>query len=529
MESRLTRVAARAVRATRRTIKPTVACRLPHHHQQSVASSSVTQTIHFNRFHSSARPFAGQSSVPAADGTIEFNLADIGEGIAECELIRWFVEPGARIAQFDKVCEVQSDKANVEITSRFDGVIKKLHYKAGELAKVGSPLMTIQLEGDVQAVNGSSNQPSTQIGEHDFSKSPAGHQMNDPSARVLSDTLPPSRSPEFADMIERESLSHEHVEATFGKVLTSPAVRRIAKEEGIDLTKVKGTGPQGRILKEDVQNFAKKPVAAACPLQQAQSNKQSASQSAPSSVTPAAPRAGYLSADVTIPISGLQRIMVQTMTTANAIPHFTYSDEIQMDALATLRSDMKAQLEKQHNIKLTFMPFKIKALSLALKSFPQLNAHTQNDCTSVIHRASHNIGLAMDTPRGLLVPNIKNVQNMNIVEIAREMNRLQQLGKEGKLGRDDLTGGTITLSNVGVIGGISFAPVLVAPELVIGALGAMRTLPRFNDKGEVIPAKIMGVSFSGDHRVVDGATMARFVSLWKQYLEKPQLMLAEMS
>lgn len=497
-------------------------------HHLPVLAQSQTLTSRRRAFHSSPAPrFASQqSTASSADGTIEFNLADIGEGIAECELIRWFVKTGDPIAQFDKVCEVQSDKANVEITSRFDGIIKQLHYKPGDLAKVGASLMTIQLEG----VSISSVAKNDGVGEKDFSAAIPSPIHNDSSAKLLSDTTPPSTDSQFTDVISAidESDSHESVELSFTKVQTSPAVRRIAKEERVDLTRVKGTGPQGRILKDDVFKFLQQKQRGDVAPQPAP--QQAAQPSQPSSApSAAAHRPGYLESDVTVQVSGLQRIMVQTMTAANAIPHFMFSDEIVVDQLHALRSELKTSLEKTHGVKLTFLPFLIKAMSLALRSYPQLNAHTNSDCSAVIHRASHNIGLAMDTPKGLLVPNIKNVQSKSIVEIAREINRLQSLGKEGKLGRDDLTGGTITLSNVGVIGGTVMAPVLVMPELVIGALGAIRTLPRFDANGAVVPTRVMGVSFSGDHRVVDGATMARFVQSWKGFIEKPQTMIAEMA
>ena len=221
---------------------------------------------------------------------------------------------------------------------------------------------------------------------------------------------------------------------SFGRVQTSPAVRRIAKENGVDLTRVKGTGPQGRILKDDVFRYTQQPTRPSprptntaathiASTQSAPTNSRPASASSsspidstaadrfptttitpphsPSTSPPSVP--AYLTADQTIPISGLQRIMVQTMTTANAIPHFTFGDEVSVDSLAQLRESLKPLMTAQ-GVKLSFMPFLIKALSLTLRSYPQLNAHTNADCTQLVHRANHNIGIAMDTPKGLAGP-----------------------------------------------------------------------------------------------------------------------------
>lgn len=234
----------------------------------------------------------------------------------------------------------------------------------------------------------------------------------------------------------------------------------------------------------------------------------------------------YLTQDVTVPITGLNRIMVQTMTAANAVPQLGYADELVMDELYLLRQSLNRQAER-YGVKLSYMPFLLKAASLALRQFPMLNAHTNADCTAVTHKASHNIGLAMDTPRGLLVPNVKDVANRSILQIAQEMARLAKLGTEGRLGREDLTGGTFTLSNVGTIGGTYTKPILVVPEVVIGALGKMQTLPRFDEQMNVKPTRLMYVSWSADHRVVDGATMARFGNLFKYYVENPQAMLLD--
>jgi len=218
--------------------------------------------------------------------------------------------------------------------------------------------------------------------------------------------------------------------------------------------------------------------------------------------------------------------MVQTMTQANAVPTFVYCDEILMDKAFKIRESLKSITEKQ-GIKLSYFPFMIKAASLSLLRYPSLNAHVNSNCTETIYRAYHNIGVAMDTPRGLLVPNIKNVQDKSIIDIAKELARLVSLGKESRLSSDDLKGGTFTLSNIGAIGGTYSSPLLVVPEVVIGAVGRIQTLPRYDQQQQIYPARVLNISWSADHRVIDGATMARFSNHWKALVENPSAMLLE--
>lgn len=199
-----------------------------------------------------------------------------------------------------------------------------------------------------------------------------------------------------------------------------------------------------------------------------------------------------------------------------------------MDALHAMREQLKP-VALSRGIKLSYMPFLIKAASLALKNYPTLNASVGEDSTHVTYHAAHNISVAMDTPTGLLVPNIKNVEQKSILEVAEELNRLQQLATAGKLAISDLSGGTFSISNIGSIGGTYMSPVILVPQVAIGAVGKIQALPRFAADGSVAPVRIMCVSWSGDHRVIDGATMARFSNTWKAYLETPMSMLAEMS
>jgi 2-oxoisovalerate dehydrogenase E2 component (dihydrolipoyl transacylase) len=244
------------------------------------------------------------------------------------------------------------------------------------------------------------------------------------------------------------------------------------------------------------------------------------------------------------PLSAIQKAMFKSMTKSLSIPHFGYSDEINMTAANQFRKSLNAQLERtpRHNMtKMSYMPLFVKALSVALTEFPQLNAMLVNaedvNKVQLKYRPYHNIGLAMDTPGGLIVPNIKNVEQKSIFDIAQDLRRLMEAGKRNALGPDDLKNGTITLSNIGMIGGTYLSPVLLSSELCIGAMGKIQRLPRFKSQWNeasgrqeelVVAQEIMQVSWSADHRVVDGATMARFVTRWKELIEHPALLAAEL-
>lgn len=321
------------------------------------------------------------------------------------------------------------------------------------------------------------------------------------------------------------------------KILTTPAVRKIAKENNIDLSLVAPTGPKGRIIKEDVLRFLQGKQA---PVARASTPSHTVAHT-PGPVTNPVVPTGVVPQDQRVPIRGIQRMMVKSMTESLQIPHLTYCEEITFDRLRQLRESLKADLGKR-GIKFSYMPLLIKATSLALAHYPVLNASISENGTEMIYHSNHNIGLAMDTPKGLLVPVIKQVQLKSILDIAIELGHLQEAASKGALTEAHLSGGTFSLSNIGSIGGTYAAPVVVLPQVAIGALGRTQVLPRYVDKrGEpaslesiengdavVAPVSIMNVSWSADHRVVEGATIARFSNKFKNYIENPSLMVAEL-
>jgi len=450
-----------------------------------------------------ARYFTSKTN-NSSQKVISFKLTDVGEGIAEVEVLRWFIKQGDAIKEFDKVCEVQSDKANVEITSRYTGIIEKIYYKQGDMAKVGNPLIDIRIEND-------SNTIATPT------------QKSSPSTTIINNDTNTATQSSNANNINKniEQIIHT-INGQSHTVLATPAVRRIAHENNVPLSNIQGTGKDGRVLKEDILSYVVNPTQKSSTL----------SQSPKSTITPqptGVPPISYTiqKHDRKVPLRGYQRIMAKSMTQALTIPHFGYSDEIDMTQLVALRNIMK-ETAKSKGIKLSYMPFILKAASLALRVYPMLNASLAPDLSEMIYKAAHNIGVAMDTPTGLVVPNVKNVEERSILEIAAELQRLQTLSKDAKLQQADLTGGTFTISNIGAIGGTYAHPVIMLPEVAIGAVGKIQKVPRFDAHDRVVAAHVMQVSWSADHRCIDGATVANFSNLWKSYLEEPSRMLVEL-
>jgi len=386
----------------------------------------------------------------------------------------------------------------VEITSKFAGVIKKLHYEAGDMAKVGKPLVDIDIQGE------------TKEKDLEALAEPTAGEVS--QAQVQESTIPEKDSSQAIPAVS------ETVSLPKGKhsSLATPAVRHLTKELDVDIAEVNGTGRDGRILKEDVYQFAKRRDTG--PASQGAVSSSLTAESGPQKET-------------IMQLSNMEAQMFKTMTKSLTIPHFLYADEIDFSGLSDLRRRLNNVLAKtpENNIsKLSFLPFIIKAVSLTLHRYPKLNARVDVDSASskpvLVMRSQHNIGVAMDTPSGLIVPVIKNVSSLNVLSIAAELSRLQSLASAGKLTFQDLSGGSITVSNIGNIGGTYLSPVIVEKEVTILATGRMRTVPAFDDKGQVVKKQVCNFSWSADHRVIDGATMARAAEVVRGFVENPDSM-----
>ena len=391
-------------------------------------------------------------------------------------------------------------------------MIKELHYEAEDVAQVGKvktlshsynfktsklknvkPLCDIDVQSDISPENEAIlAPPAEQAGSPSDPQQPqkaAEHQCESPGE--ARDTAP----------IERPA------------ALATPAVRGLLKDLKIDIADVTGTGKDGRVTKDDVQKFV------------AAQKSGTSMQSQPSAI-----QADQAQVEKPITLTPVQSQMFKTMTRSLSIPHFLYANEINVTALSTLRQRLNNQPSNTH--RLSYLPFVIKAVSVALEDFPLLNARvdtgTGDNVPKLVMREKHNIGVAMDTPQGLLVPNIKDVSARSILSIGSEISRLQALAKDGKLCVTDLTGGTMTVSNVGSIGGTYVAPVLVQSEVAILGIGKARVIPAFDEHDRVVKKAVMNFSWSADHRVVDGATMARMAERVGNLVEEPALMMAKL-
>ena len=405
----------------------------------------------------------------------DFILPDIGEGIVECEVIEWKVKVGDLIEEDQIIVDVSTDKAIVEIPSMYNGLVTHLFYAQGEIAKVNLPLFSIEIE-NIEASAAAVPENDAQIQAQDRPE-----QLSSPTSSSL------------VASINTDS------------VLSTPAVRKMAREHDLDLAAIVGTGKQGRVLKEDVLNYLSMDKAVISP--QYASND----------------------SDRIEVIKGVRKIMGERMSEAvSTIPHFTYMDEMDVSELMHTRQLLKDAYGSE-DLKMTLMPLFIKALSLAMIEFPIINSRTNDDYTELTYIKSHNIGMAVDGQTGLLVPNIKNVQTLGLLAIAREVTRLTEAARSGKINPQELAGGTMTISNIGAIGGTMATPIIPKPSVAIVALGKIQTLPRFDEHGNVVARKIMTLSWSGDHRIIDGGTIARFNNLWMRYLQNPALMLAVMT
>ncbi|KAJ5168264.1 Lipoamide acyltransferase [Penicillium canariense] len=424
-------------------------------------------------------------------------LKDVGEGITEVQIIQWYVEEGAHIEEWKPLCQYQSDKAVDDITSRYEGVIKKLHFEADDTVPTGRALCDIEVDDGKYPDDNSPHEPTP---EPDLAATAPGSEVVAAVQAAESSQIEPS-VPE--ESIEIPTSKHAS--------LATPAVRGLLKTHNVNIYEVSGTGKEGRVLKEDVLKFVE---------------------------TRGSPVASILAPDVSpitldtrqaesvVNLTPVQSAMFKTMTKSLNTPHLLYADELKVNDITAIRK--KLVNDTRDPKKITFLPFVIKAVSLALDQYPILNARVDTSDPSkptLIMREKHNIGIAMDTPKGLIVPNIKDVASRSILDIAAEISRLSALGKDGKLGPADLSGTTITVSNIGNIGGTYVAPVIVPTEVAILGIGRARTVPIFDEAGQVARGEMVNFSWSADHRVIDGATMARMGNRVRELIEAPELML----
>jgi 2-oxoisovalerate dehydrogenase E2 component (dihydrolipoyl transacylase) len=434
-------------------------------------------------------------------------LGDVGEGITECMLNMWFVEEGARVEEWDKLCEMQSDKAAVEISANYPGVIKKLYAQANDMVKTGAPLADI--DDGLPEEEASGAEITNLSREKDTSSS-----TQDEQSELMTKRAPTADEGKLQSSLLAVAQTEEGKQQGH-EFLATPAVRGLLKEHNIDISHLNGSGRDGRILKEDILAYL---------------GNQNIAPSSPSPIY-RAPLTNSKELETSRPLSPIETQMFRVMTASLSIPHFLYADEVNITHLSGLRSRLNHSREPG-DPKLTLLPFILKAVSISLNQYPLLNARidtaTDPSRPQMIYRTSHNIGIAMDTAAGLLVPVVKNVGGLSISDIAQEIRRLSELAKAKKLSSADLSGGTITVSNIGSVGGTVVAPVIVEGQVAILGVGKSRAIPIFGKNDSIEKAEVTNFSWSADHRIVDGATMARMGSMVKQFIEEPDKLLVQM-
>ncbi|MCB8746744.1 2-oxo acid dehydrogenase subunit E2 [Rhodoferax sp. U2-2l] len=453
-------------------------------------------------------------------------MPDIGEGIAEVELVAWRVSVGEAVLEDQILADVMTDKATVEIPSHVAGTVLSLDAAVGEVVAVGTPIIHIDTaaaptdkgqpagdskeptDSDVAKVSGTAAtvQPSPQ-------PSPSERGSDRPDAPAPADTLndrgrngatnsPPAASPPLTPGKGGGKVSERPIAA--------PAVRRRAWELGVDLATVRGTGPAGRITQSDLD---------------AATSQTSANPSAVSAVSflspPSAdPRYAQRTAEDTLPVIGLRRKIAHKMQEAKRrIPHFTYVEEVDVTELEALRGRLNTEFGKTRG-RLTLLPFLIRALVLAVREHPEVNARYDDDAAIITRYAAVHLGMATQTDGGLMVPVIRHAESLDLWACAAEITRLAEAARAGRATRDELSGSTITLTSLGPLSGISHTPVINHPEVAI--VGPNRIVERpVMLNGLVVARKMMNVSSSFDHRVVDGMNAAEFIQRLRGYLECP--------
>jgi len=403
-----------------------------------------------------------------------FKMPDLGEGTVEAEIVAWHTEPGATVAEDQIIVEVMTDKAAVEVPAPVSGRVVSIRGAPGDKIAVGSPLIVFEtgVEGEAAPAAAAAAAPAT----------------NKPVAAAVP---PGAKAP---------SASPPPAAARTGRVMTSPANRRRAREAGIDLSSVAGSGPGGRILRSDLNAPTGAPAAAPAP-------------------TAALPP--DVSAETTeIKVIGVRRVIAERMSEAKRnIPHFAYVEEVDVTELEALRQHLNASPPAGAG-GLTYLPLIIAALTRVLESFPQCNVlYDSSRGVLVRHRAVH-VGIAAQTPDGLKVPVVRNAQSRTVWELAAEIRRLSERARTNKATRDELMGSTITVTSLGKLGGIASTPVINAPEVAIIGLNKAVDRPVVR-QGAVVVRRMMNLSSSFDHRFVDGYDAAAMIQALKEHLEHP--------
>ncbi len=410
---------------------------------------------------------------------VQVKLPDIGEGIAEGEIVRWLVKEGDTVKRFQPIVEVLTAKATVEIPSPYTGKIRKLLASEGDTVRVGQPIAEIETDTAGPVKEEKEERPE------------------EPRKEEASGQPRPQ--------LEATPIETQAGQAGIARVKAPPSVRILARKLGVDLSKVKGTGPRGVITKDDVLAYA-----------EAQKRE------------PQPPVQVAKEAEVEeerIPLRGVKKVMAERMVEAKTrIPHAYVVEEVDITELLSVRERLKP-LAEEKGVKLTILPFIMKAAVKAIREYPLINSSLDEDKGEIIVKRTVNLGFAVDTPHGLMVPVIKNANTKGLFQLAREVRELARKAREAKLSLDEVRGSTFSISNYGSIGGVLGIPVINPPEAAILGVGRIRKEPRIRD-GKIEERSLVYLTLSFDHRILEGGYATRFLVRVKELLENPILLLA---
>ncbi|GGD19595.1 dihydrolipoamide acetyltransferase family protein [Pontibacillus salipaludis] len=427
----------------------------------------------------------------------EFKLPDIGEGIHEGEIAKWFVKKGDEVKEDDVLCEVQNDKAVVEIPSPVDGTVTDVHVDEGEVTTVGTVIITFDAPGYEDNTGGSEEDSKEEEKQEEAPKeeSTQNDQEQEPAA--------------------------QDDEASDKRVIAMPSVRKYARENNVNIAKVSGSGKNSRILKEDIDaylNGGQTSETAEAEADEAPAQEEAQTQ------TKAAPQGEY--PESREKMSGMRKAISKAMVNSKqTAPHVTLMDEVDVTELVAHRKKFK-QVAADQDIKLTYLPYVVRALVSTLKKYPILNTSLDDETQEIVHKHYYNIGIAADTDKGLVVPVVKDADRKSIFGISSEINELAGKARDGKLSGEEMKGASCTITNIGSAGGQWFTPVINHPEVAILGIGRIAEKPVVKD-GEVVVAPVLALSLSFDHRLIDGATAQNAMNQIKRLLNDPQLIMME--
>ena len=447
-----------------------------------------------------------------------FRLPDIGEGIHEGEIVKWFVKAGDTVKEDDILCEVQNDKAVVEIPSPVEGKVEQILVEEGTVAVVGDALIHFDAPGyEDMKLKGD---------EHHEANTEAQVQATAEAGQdVKKEEVQPS-APNKEETVEPATTSP--AEEVANRVIAMPSVRKFARENDVNIQQVSGTGKNGRILKEDVEAFMNGEQNSSdteiSVVKETETNGITEEETNSAQATPVALEGDF--PETREKMSPIRRAIAKAMVhSKQTAPHVTLMDEVDVTELVAHRKKFK-DLAAEKGVKLTYLPYVVKALVAMLREFPEFNRSLDDATQEIIQKHYFNVGIAADTDKGLLVPVIKHADRKSVFAVSNEINELATKARDGKLSPQEMKGASMSITNIGSAGGQWFTPVINHPEVAILGIGRISEKPVIKN-GEIVAAPVLASSLSFDHRMIDGAAAQNALNLLKRLLSEPELLLME--